>query len=97
MWSRDCACLKCIIIGRDPPGHAANRPAATAPSLADYGYTGDQGGVVEGLFEFCWKGETLHARNNAVGDSYLLGAPAGGIMTRGCPRPLNAPPGSRAN
>src|SRR5258707_7051008 len=33
----------------------------------------DQGGVVEGLFEFCWKGEILYARNNAVGDSYLFG------------------------
>ena len=35
--------------------------------------TGDQGGVAEGLFEFAWKGETLYARNNAVGDSYLFG------------------------
>ena len=35
--------------------------------------TGDQGGVTEGLFEFCWKGETLYARNHAVGDSYLFG------------------------
>jgi ureidoglycolate lyase len=35
--------------------------------------TGDQGGVTEGVFEFCWKGETLYARNNAVGDSYLFG------------------------
>jgi ureidoglycolate lyase len=35
--------------------------------------TGDQGGVAEGVFEFCWKGETLYARNNAVGDSYLFG------------------------
>jgi ureidoglycolate lyase len=35
--------------------------------------TGDQGGVTEGLFEFCWRGETLYARNNAVGDSYLFG------------------------
>ena len=35
--------------------------------------TGDQGGVAEGLFEFRWKGETLYARNNAVGDSYLFG------------------------
>jgi ureidoglycolate lyase len=34
--------------------------------------SGDQGGVVEGSFEFCWKGETLYARNNAVGDSYLF-------------------------
>jgi ureidoglycolate lyase len=36
-------------------------------------HTGDQGGVTEGLFEFWWKGETLYARNNAVGDSYLFG------------------------
>ena len=35
--------------------------------------TGDQGGIAEGLFEFCWKGEALYARNNAVGDSYLFG------------------------
>jgi ureidoglycolate lyase len=35
--------------------------------------SGDQGGVAEGLFEFAWKGETLYARNNAVGDSYLFG------------------------
>jgi hypothetical protein len=35
--------------------------------------TGDQGGVAEGLFEFSWQGETLYARNNAVGDSYLFG------------------------
>jgi len=35
--------------------------------------TGDQGGVTEGLFEFKWKGETLYARNHAVGDSYLFG------------------------
>jgi hypothetical protein len=35
--------------------------------------SGDQGGVTEGLFEFCWQGETLYARNNAVGDSYLFG------------------------
>jgi ureidoglycolate lyase len=35
--------------------------------------SGDQGGVAEGLFEFWWKGETLYARNNAVGDSYLFG------------------------
>jgi ureidoglycolate lyase len=36
-------------------------------------HTGDQGGVAEGLFEFAWKGATLYARNNAVGDSYLFG------------------------
>jgi hypothetical protein len=35
--------------------------------------SGDQGGVTEGLFEFEWRGETLFARNNAVGDSYLFG------------------------
>ena len=35
--------------------------------------SGDQGGVAEGLFEFSWKGETLFARNHAVGDSYLFG------------------------
>ncbi|HEX3535436.1 MAG TPA: ureidoglycolate lyase [Stellaceae bacterium] len=34
--------------------------------------SGDQGGVTEGTFEFSWEGETLYARNNAVGDSYLL-------------------------
>src|SRR6201992_3097282 len=37
------------------------------------GNSGDQGGVTEGVFEFWWKGETLYARNNAVGDSYLFG------------------------
>jgi ureidoglycolate lyase len=35
--------------------------------------SGDQGGIAEGLFEFCRKGEALYARNNAVGDSYLFG------------------------
>ena len=35
--------------------------------------SGNQGGVAEGVFEFAWKGETLYARNNAVGDSYLFG------------------------
>jgi len=35
--------------------------------------TGNQGGVTEGLFEFCWRGATLLARNHAVGDSYLFG------------------------
>ena len=34
--------------------------------------SGDQGGVTEGIFEFWWRGETLYARNNAVGDSYLF-------------------------
>ncbi len=35
--------------------------------------SGDQGGVVEGVFDFAWRGETLFARNAAVGDSYLFG------------------------
>jgi ureidoglycolate lyase len=35
--------------------------------------SGDQGGIAEGLFQFEWRGETLYARNNAVGDSYLFG------------------------
>ena len=35
--------------------------------------SGDQGGIAEGIFEFWWKGETLYARNNAVGDSYIFG------------------------
>jgi hypothetical protein len=35
--------------------------------------SGDQGGVTEGLFEFWWRGDTLYARNEAVGDSYLFG------------------------
>jgi hypothetical protein len=34
--------------------------------------SGDQGGVTEGVFEFWWRNETLFARNNAVGDSYLF-------------------------
>jgi hypothetical protein len=34
--------------------------------------SGNQGGIAEGVFEFWWKGETLYARNNAVGDSYLF-------------------------
>jgi ureidoglycolate lyase len=34
--------------------------------------SGNQGGVAEGIFEFWWQGETLYARNNAVGDSYVF-------------------------
>lgn len=34
--------------------------------------SGNQGGVTEGIFEFCWRGDVLFARNNAVGDSYLF-------------------------
>lgn len=35
--------------------------------------TGDQGGTTEGIFSFWWSGEVLYGRNDAVGDSYLLG------------------------
>jgi ureidoglycolate lyase len=35
--------------------------------------TGDQGGTTEGIFSFQWKGEVLYGRNDAVGDSYLIG------------------------
>jgi hypothetical protein len=35
--------------------------------------TGDQGGTTEGTFSFQWKGEVLYGRNDAVGDSYLIG------------------------
>jgi ureidoglycolate lyase len=34
--------------------------------------SGDQGGIAEGIFEFWWRGDTLYARNNAVGDSYIF-------------------------
>jgi len=34
--------------------------------------SGDQGGVTGGIFEFWWRGDTLYARNNAVGDSYIF-------------------------
>jgi hypothetical protein len=59
-------------------GNAQNFPIEIVPWPAQ-GWrkidanSGDQGGVTEGLFEFWWKGETLYARNNAVGDSYLFG------------------------
>jgi hypothetical protein len=35
--------------------------------------TGDQGGTTEGIFSFWWQGEVLYGRNEAVGDSYLIG------------------------
>jgi ureidoglycolate lyase len=35
-------------------------------------HSGDQGGVTQGIFEFWWRGDTLYARNNAVGDSYIF-------------------------
>ena len=63
--------------------------------------SGDQGGVTEGLFEFWWKGETLYARNNAVGDSYLFGwsnwpeeAATTGALLPPQPRELRGPAGS---
>jgi hypothetical protein len=34
--------------------------------------SGDQGGTTQGLFEFGWRGQTLFARNHAVGDAYLF-------------------------
>lgn len=49
---------------------SAGRLEARGPIDAN---SGDQGGIAEGIFEFWWKGETLYARNNAVGDSYLFG------------------------
>ena len=45
---------------------------ATGSRPVDPG-TGDQGGIAEGIFEFWWRGEVLYGRNDAVGDSYLLG------------------------
>jgi ureidoglycolate lyase len=35
--------------------------------------TGIEGGTTTGIFEVWWEGETLLARNDAVGGSYLLG------------------------
>ena len=35
--------------------------------------TGDQGGTTDGVFEFWWRGEVFHGRNNAVNDTYVLG------------------------
>ncbi len=34
--------------------------------------SGDQGGVTEGIFQAWWSGDTLYAKNGAVGDSYLF-------------------------
>ncbi|EXJ64392.1 hypothetical protein A1O7_00728 [Cladophialophora yegresii CBS 114405] len=53
--------------------------------------SGDQGGVAEGVFEFWWKGDTLYARNNAVGSSYLFAwsrlPEEASSETKGPPRP----------
>jgi ureidoglycolate lyase/seryl-tRNA synthetase len=35
--------------------------------------TGDEGGVVEGVFHSEWKGDFLHGRNDAVNGHYILG------------------------
>lgn len=35
--------------------------------------TGDEGGVVEGVFHSEWRGEVLHGNNDAVDGSYILG------------------------
>ena len=35
--------------------------------------TGDEGGVVEGIFHSEWRGEVLHGNNDAVKGSYILG------------------------
>ena len=35
--------------------------------------TGDEGGVVEGVFHSEWRGEVLYGRNDAVGGHYVLG------------------------
>jgi ureidoglycolate lyase/seryl-tRNA synthetase len=35
--------------------------------------TGDEGGVVEGIFHSEWRGEVLHGHNDAVDGSYILG------------------------
>ncbi len=35
--------------------------------------TGDEGGVVEGIFHSEWRGEVLHGRNDAVNGNYILG------------------------
>ena len=35
--------------------------------------SGDEGGTVEGIFEFWWRGEVLYGRNNAVNSTYILG------------------------
>ncbi len=35
--------------------------------------TGDEGGVVEGIFHSEWQGEILYGRNDAVGGHYILG------------------------
>jgi ureidoglycolate lyase len=51
--------------------------------------SGDQGGITQGVFEFAWEGETLYARNNAVGDSYLFGWSnwPEDALSSGAPRP----------
>lgn len=35
--------------------------------------TGDEGGYMEGIFEFWWEGDVLFGENKAVNDRYILG------------------------
>jgi hypothetical protein len=35
--------------------------------------TGDEGGTVEGVFSFSWRGEVLYGRNEAVNGNYVMG------------------------
>ena len=35
--------------------------------------TGDEGGTMEGIFEFWWEGDVLFGENKAVNDKYILG------------------------
>ena len=58
-----------LLRGRENRDHAL---AAQGRRPIDPG-TGDQGGMVEGIFEAWWAGDVLYGRNNAVGDSYLFG------------------------
>lgn len=62
-------------------GHLVERPADRPIEIVRWpaqgwrpvdDHSGDQGGITEGIFEFGWRGDTLYARNNAVGDSYIF-------------------------
>ncbi len=35
--------------------------------------TGNEGGIVEGIYDVWWEGEVLYGRNHAVNDAYLFG------------------------
>lgn len=47
-------------------------PTSAGGRKVDEG-TGNQGGTVDGIFEFWWEGDVLWGRNNAVKDTYILG------------------------